>query len=297
MGVWPASTYPRARHHAVTRIKGSEGNMDLLRFIASLPVRLVRGLPWLLAMPLPPIFGNMSWPAPAGVPATGRAARQHPLKFIGTIAGVLILAAAGWFGWHWWENRPKPAEPNRITFEAPAPDISDYDHVRVTIHPLTVMFSASAAKLESLGKPVTDGIAMDPKLAGQWTWENDRTLKFVPAADWPVGRKIEVRFDKAKVFAPHVLLADDHFDVATAPFTARVVNGEFYQDPQDPTKKKTIVQLCFNYPVDARERDTPHQTKKKKKKKERRKKKVNTPPKQNPPQNGFRAFSAAPAPP
>ncbi len=225
--------------------------MDLLRFIASLPVRLLRGLLWLLGMALRPIFGNMSWSAPAWVPATGRAARQHPLTFTGSIAGVLILAAAGWFGWHWWENRPKPVEPNRITFEAPAPDISDYDHAPLSVHPLTVTFSASAAKLEALGKPVTDGIAMDPKLAGQWTWENDRTLKFVPAADWPVGRKIEVRFDKSKVFAPHVLLADDHFDVATAPFTARVVNGEFYQDPQDPTKKKTIVQLGFNHPVDA----------------------------------------------
>jgi uncharacterized protein YfaS (alpha-2-macroglobulin family) len=225
--------------------------MDLLRFIASLPARLLRGLLWLLGAVLRPVFGNMSWSAPAWVPATGRTARQHPLKFIGTIAGVVVLIAAGWFGWHWWENRPKPVEPNRITFEAPAPDISDYEHVPVSVHPLTVTFSASAARLEALGKPVTDGIAMDPKLAGQWSWENDRTLKFVPAADWPVGRKIDVRFDKAKVFAPHVLLADDHFEVATAPFTARVVNGEFYQDPQDPTKKKTIVQLGFNYPVDA----------------------------------------------
>jgi uncharacterized protein YfaS (alpha-2-macroglobulin family) len=225
--------------------------MDLLRFIASLPLRLVRGLFWLLGLALRPIFGNVSWSAPAWVPATGRAARQHPLKFTGTIAGVLVVIAAGWFGWHWWENRPKPVEPNRVTFEAPAPDISDYDHVPVTIHPLTVTFSASAAKLESLGKPVADGIAMDPKLPGQWSWQNDRTLVFTPSADWPVGRKIDVSFDKAKVFAPHVLLADDHFRIETAPFTARVVNGEFYQDPQDPTKKKTIIQLGFNYPVDA----------------------------------------------
>ncbi|MET0617348.1 MAG: alpha-2-macroglobulin family protein, partial [Luteibacter sp.] len=225
--------------------------MDLLRFILLLPVRLVRGLFWLLGRLFRPIFGNMAWSAPAWVPATGRAARSHPLKFTGTVAGVIAIAAAGWFGWHWWEHRPKPAEPNRITFEAPAPEISDYDHVPVSIHPLTVTFSGSAAKLEALGKPVTDGIAMDPKLPGQWKWESDRVLTFVPSADWPVGRKVEVSFDKAKVFAPHALLADDHFSFATAAFTARVVNGEFYQDPQDPTKKKTIVQLGFNYPVDA----------------------------------------------
>lgn len=225
--------------------------MDLLRYIALLPVRLLRGLFWLLGRILKPVFGNMAWSAPAWVPATGRAARSHPLKFTGSIAAVLVLAAAGWFGWHWWQNRPRPAEPNRVSFQAPAPEISDYEHVPVVIHPLTVTFSASAAKLESLGKPVTDGIAMDPKLPGQWMWENDRTLRFTPANDWPVGRKVEVRFDKAKVFAPQILLADDHFSFATTPFTVRVVNGEFYQDPQDPTKKKTIVQLGFNYPVDA----------------------------------------------
>lgn len=225
--------------------------MDLLRFILLLPVRLVRGLLWLLGCLLRPVFGNMAWSAPSWVPATGRVARSHPLKFTGSIAGVLLLAAAGWFGWHWWENRPRPVEPNRITFQAPAPDISDYARTPVSIHPLVVSFSASAAKLESLGKPVTDGIAMEPKLPGQWSWENDRTLKFVPAGDWPVGRKIDVRLDKAKVFAPHALLADDQLSFSTAPFTARVVNGEFYQDPQDPTRKKTIIQLGFNYPVDA----------------------------------------------
>ncbi|MDR6937652.1 alpha-2-macroglobulin [Luteibacter sp. 3190] len=225
--------------------------MDLLRFLALLPIRLVRALFRFLGWMLRPVFGDMAWSAPAWVPATGRVARTHPLKFTGGIAAVLALAAAGWFGWHWWQNRPRPVEPDRITFEAPAPAVTDYDRVPADIHPLVVTFSASAARLEALGKPVTDGIAMEPKLQGQWTWDNDRVLRFTPASDWPVGRKIDVRFDRTKVFAPQALLADDHFTFATAPFTARVVNGEFYQDPQDPTRKKTIVHLGFNYPVDA----------------------------------------------
>lgn len=227
--------------------------MDLLRFLAMLPVRLVRGLGWLLAFLLRPIFGNVAWSAPAWVPATGRAARRSPLKFTGTIAGVLLLVAAGWFGWHWWENRPRPVEPNRVTFEVHAPTVTDYTGTTADIHPLVIQFSASAARIEALGKPVTDGIAMDPRLGGQWKWTDDRTLVFTPAADWPVGRKVDIRFDKAKVFAPQILLADDHATFETAPFTARVVNGEFYQDPQDPTRKKTIIQLAFNYPVDAAE--------------------------------------------
>ncbi|QWT19396.1 alpha-2-macroglobulin family protein [Bacillus sp. NP157] len=243
--------------------------MDLLRFIAMLPVRLLRGLGWLLGFLLRPLFGNVAWSAPAWVPATGRAARQHPLKFTGSIAGALALVAAGWFGWHWWVNRPKAVEPNLITLSVVAPSVTDYTTVPAEIHPLLVRFSGSAARIEALGKPVTDGIAMEPKLGGQWKWSGDHTLVFTPASDWPVGRKVDVRFDKAKVFAPQARLADDHVAFETAPFTARVVNGEFYQDPQDPTRKKTIIQVGFNYPVDAadfekrialdlRERDAKH---------------------------------------
>ncbi|MGN6480376.1 MAG: alpha-2-macroglobulin family protein, partial [Luteibacter sp.] len=227
--------------------------MDLLRFLAMLPVRLLRGLGWLLGFVLRPLFGNIAWSAPAWVPATGRAARQHPLKFTGTIAGALLLVAAGWFGWHWWQNRPRAAEPNRITIEVAAPAVTDYSDVRPEIHALELRFSGSAARIESLGKPVTEGIALEPRQAGQWKWQDDRTLVFTPATDWPVGRKFDVRFDKAKVFAPHVLLADDEATFNTAPFTARVTNGEFYQDPQDPTRRKTIIQLAFNYPVDPAE--------------------------------------------
>jgi uncharacterized protein YfaS (alpha-2-macroglobulin family) len=225
--------------------------MDLLRFLAMLPVRLLRGLGWLLALVLRPLFGNVAWSAPAWVPVTGKVARQHPLKFTGSIAGVLVLVAAGWFGWHWWENRPKAPEPNRITFEVSAPAVTDYDATPPTIQPLVIRFSGSAARIESLGKPVTDGIALEPRQPGQWKWTDDRTLVFTPSGDWPVGRKFDVRFDKAKAFAPQALLADDQATFNTQPFTARVVSGEFYQDPQDPTRRKTIIGLAFNYPVDA----------------------------------------------
>ena len=224
--------------------------MDLLRFLASLPLRLARGLAWILALILRPLFGQMSWSAPAWVPVTGNAARSHPLKFAGTVAAVLVVLVGGWFGWHWWQNRPKPVEPNRVTFQVAAPAVTSYDETPITIHPLIVRFSGSAAKIEALHKPVTDGIAMSPKLAGAWTWDNDRQLRFVPAEDWPVGKHVEVRLDKVKLFAPQIVLADDHFDFDTAPFTARIASGEFYQDPQTPTMKKTIVQVAFNYPVD-----------------------------------------------
>ena len=63
--------------------------MDLLRFIVSLPLRFLRALFRLLGKAAKPICGDMAWSAPAWVPATGRAARSHPLKFVGGIAAVL----------------------------------------------------------------------------------------------------------------------------------------------------------------------------------------------------------------
>ncbi len=229
--------------------------MDLLRFLLLLPVRLVRGLFFLIGLILRPLLGNVSWSAPAWAPATGAAIRQRPLHFAGGLLIALMLAAGGWFGWRWYQHRPRPAEPERITWEVKAPPVTDYvmqdnGTPKITIHPLEVDFSHSAAPIELVGKPAGKGITMRPALKGEWTWNDDHTLRFAPAEDWPVGAHVEVRFENAEAFAPHVLMADDHFAFDVKPFTASFGNGEFYQDPQDATAKKTIVPVSFDYPVD-----------------------------------------------
>ena len=224
--------------------------MDLLRFLALLPVRLVRGLLYVIALLLRPLIGNVSWSAPSWVPATGGFVRRKPLQSAGMLLGIVALAAGGWYGWEWYKNRPKPVEPTRITFEVSKPGITDYTAQTITFHPLVVQFSRSAAPLELVGKPVTTGVVMDPLVKGQWTWQDDRTLRFAPTEDWPVGKHFDVRFDVAKAFAPHVLMADDHFTFDTEPFKVTFGRGEFYQDPQDATAKKTIQPVDFNYPVD-----------------------------------------------
>ena len=91
---------------------------------------------------------------------------------------------------------------------------------------------------------------MQPALTGQWSWLDDHTLRFVPAADWPVGVHVKVRFDVAQAFAAHVLMAENHFAFDLPPFTVTFGKSQFYQDPQDATAKSTIVPVSFNYPVD-----------------------------------------------
>ena len=224
--------------------------MDLLRFLLLLPLRLLRGLFAGIGLVLRPLVGQLSWSAPAWLPATGRWVRRRPAKAASVLAGALILAAGGWFGWQWYQNRPKPVEPARITFTVEPPALTDYTTQPISIHPLTVNFSGSAAPIELVGKPVTAGVVMQPAARGRWTWIDDHTLRFAPDEDWPIGRHYEVRFDTAKAFAGHVLMAEDHFSFDTVAFEAKPENGEFYQDPQDATAKKTILPVTFNYPVD-----------------------------------------------
>src|SRR5471032_2985434 len=100
--------------------------MDILRFLFVLPLRLVRGLFHLVVMVLRPVFGSVSWSPPAWAPAGGAAIRRRPRRFAGGVLGAAVLAAAAWGGWHWYVNRPKPVEPERITFQAKGPDVNDY---------------------------------------------------------------------------------------------------------------------------------------------------------------------------
>lgn len=225
--------------------------MDLLRFLLLLPLRLLRGLFSGIGLILRPLLGQVSWSAPAWLPATGGWIRQRPAQAAGVLVGALVLGAGGWFGWQWYQHRPRPVEPARITFAVEAPALTDYATQPITIHPLTLNFSGSAAPIELVGKPVTSGIVMQPAAKGRWTWIDDHTLRFVPDEDWPIGRHYEVRFNAAKAFASHVLMAEDHFSFDTVAFEASLQNGEFYQDPQDATAKKTILPVAFNYPVDS----------------------------------------------
>ncbi len=221
--------------------------MDLLRFLFLLPVRLLRAIGHLLGLLLRPLLGEVSWAAPGWMLAV----RRRPLRSAGILLAAVLLAAGGWFGWHWYKNRPRPPEPQRISWKVVAPAVTDYSKPPIVVSPLELRFSGSAAPIERVGKAVADGIDLRPATKGQWTWVDDRTLRFTPAADWPVGQHYKVRFDVRKAFAPQARMADDSFGFDTVPFTATLGKGEFYQDPQDAIAKQVIVPVEFDYPVDS----------------------------------------------
>ncbi|HJP98054.1 MAG TPA: alpha-2-macroglobulin, partial [Rhodanobacteraceae bacterium] len=220
--------------------------MDLLNWLVALPGRVLRGLGSALAFVLRPLLGDFTWSAPRWMRLVG----SRPRASAGIAAAVLALAIAAWFGWNWYRHRPHPPQ---LTFEVAAPAVTDYSQEQQkepVVHPLVVTFSGSAAPIERVDKPVTQGISVSPAVKGEWKWTDDRTLQFMPTQDWPVGRDYSVRFDARKLFAPQVHVGKDGFEFATVAFAATLDTGEFYQNPEDAGVKQVIQELDFNYPVD-----------------------------------------------
>ncbi|KWF03390.1 alpha-2-macroglobulin family protein [Burkholderia pseudomultivorans] len=228
--------------------------MDLLRFLLLLPIRAI-GFVWrLLGRVLRPLVGDVSWTAPAWLGLTATAVRRRPWHAGGAVLLAAALAAAG----YWYKHRPKPPEPATVGFTVKAPAVTAYEvddsgKPKVTVHPLEVAFAQSAAPIELVGKPAGQGIEMTPALKGAWEWADDKTLRFTPAADWPVGAHIEVRFAVRQAFAPQVTLQDDHFAFDIPAFAMQSSDNTFYQNPDNPAEKQALLQLNFNYPVDPAE--------------------------------------------
>ncbi len=209
------------------------------------------------------LFGNVRWTPPQWLAwSWGRGLarfqgltgwlRTNPLRGAGIAVLAVALVAAGLSGWHWYQHRPKPVELS-FTVEPPPVTCYDCDAPYNSPKPLTVHFSGSVAPLQATGKaidPKTGGIAISPAINGVWTWEDDKTLKFLPGADWPIGQSYDVSFAKRGFAASHVHLKDYHLKFPTVPFSAKISSTEFYQDPVNVNDKKVVVTVAFSHPAD-----------------------------------------------
>lgn len=193
------------------------------------------------------VIGDVHWRAPPWL--AWAIARRRRLLPAGGLAALTL--AAGAFGWRWYEQRPGPPV-TRFAIEAPA--VTCYGcNPPGAPNSLFVRFSASAAPLSLTGKdlePASEAPRMNPALPGRWHWDDDRTLRFRPAQDWPVGTDVHVTFPRGSVTAAHVRLATRQFDFPTPAFTARISETQFHQDPVVAADKKVVVTVTFSHPVD-----------------------------------------------
>jgi uncharacterized protein YfaS (alpha-2-macroglobulin family) len=207
-------------------------------------------------------FGQISWQPPQWGSSTASflhtrgtaaatAARANPRRAALLGAGAIAFIVAAALLWRWYENRPRPVE---VTFVVTAPPVTCYacDPPRPP-NPLIVRFDAATAPLERAGHTLEAqqaGISLSPQLAGQWTWDDDKVLRFQPASDWPVGQHFEVSLSRRDFPAAHVRLREYRFEFDSPAFAAKIANTEFYQDPKVAANKKAVVNIAFTHPVD-----------------------------------------------
>ncbi|MBI1889729.1 MAG: alpha-2-macroglobulin [Burkholderiales bacterium] len=209
------------------------------------------------------LFGRLQWQAPAwgiwvgdrskrAASTTCRVLRANPRASLIVLIVTALLIGAGWYGYTWWQARPKPLEvnfsvtsPGRTEIEAEDPELRKPKIVMIR-------FDNSVAPLAQVGKEVASGLTTSPAVAGTWFWIDDKTLQFTPREDWPIGAEYKVDFER-KLFKPEVRLVQYDTKFITAPFLVKISKAVFYQDPVNPTLKKVVVDLNFSHPVNPAE--------------------------------------------
>lgn len=198
------------------------------------------------------LFGQINWSSPGWM----RYLAQHKRTGWIIVSVLLMLSALSYYSYQWYQRLP---QPELITADIAVPGITPLDK-ELKPEPLRIRFgikqngtleSRSVAPLNQLGKPVKSGIEMSPKVEGEWHWDNDNELVFLPKNDWPAEQEYKIIFDQT-LFAPQTKLARFKYKFTTQPLTAAITELNFYQDPQDPKVQQIIATINFNFPVDAR---------------------------------------------
>lgn len=211
----------------------------------------------LLGTILSPFIGRVSWSAPPWLAHSGSAIRRHPAITL----LLLVIAAAGSGGYLYYQQLPKPLQYKGVV---DAPGISTVVDEELRIDSLRIGFNydreamrevpenlgePSVASLELMGKPLTQGISLEPALAGEWRWQDDRTLLFTPQEDWPAEQEYTVSLSPL-LFREGIRLADERLRFTTPAFSARLESIEFYQDPVERTTRRVVATLAFSHAVD-----------------------------------------------
>jgi uncharacterized protein YfaS (alpha-2-macroglobulin family) len=200
------------------------------------------------------VIGQWQWQPPAWLGWTGRQclrAWRFLLADWKRAAVLVLLLIGSAAGYRWYKTRPIP---HYVEYTLAPPGLTGYDDNGIAmIRPLLVTFKEPAAPLKSIGKPVAKGVDLSPAIAGTWSWGGDKQLVFTPKNDWPVDGDFQVKLAKKGFLAPGVELENYKFEFRSQPFSAKIVESQFYQDPVNPNLKKLVATVHFSHPVDAQQ--------------------------------------------
>ncbi|MCS3431748.1 alpha-2-macroglobulin [Klebsiella sp. BIGb0407] len=247
--------------------------MDLLRFLLRLPFTLIKGLFCLLAFIfsllgriIKPVVGNIDWQPPVWWPAVSgwlkrgfkrmeSGVDKHPKAIFLAILGLIGVAVAGVYGWHWWLNRPQPIEPAPMVYQKTSvringPETRNYRAQNPAPQQVVFTFNHSVAPITDIDKVVEKGISLNPTVAGEWKWVTGDKLVFTPKQPLPMGTTWSVNFSPKVLLAPQIQLPKTDYEFTAPAFDYQINNSEYYQDPQDSQKRSAIFNVKFDAPVD-----------------------------------------------
>jgi hypothetical protein len=226
--------------------------------IRSVTQGLIRAIRILMAV-LRAIFGEIRWSPPSWMGRAWRAAsrfvsgiasglatskRRDPRKFWISSATILTFAVASGVALRWYVTRPEPRYVEISVFPPHATPLTP----DAKIEPLRLIFSASAARLGTVGKTVNQGIDIKPLLSGVWKWETDAELTFTPRMIGKVGRGYTISLSD-QVFAPQILLKSSSQQFRSPSVEGTYSTAEFYEDPTDPKNKRVVATFGFSHPI------------------------------------------------
>ncbi|RUR17717.1 alpha-2-macroglobulin [Legionella sp. km535] len=198
------------------------------------------------------VFGKLNWNSPPWLANLCQKAHHSPKSFWGTTLLIVALILSGTYATYWYKNQPKPVYTSAsITI----PDITANEET-LTPNNLIIDFGIktnefipqSVAPINLIGKTVTEGIVMTPAMPGEWSWNSDSQLVFIPSEDWPAGQKYTIHFAK-NFFSSTTKMEDYDVSFSTKPFEATISELRFYQDPVDSEHRTAEATLQFNFPV------------------------------------------------
>lgn len=243
--------------------------MDVIKFLLRLPFTAINVLCWLLSRiflvlgrVLRPLLGEVNWRAPrwvaplkAGFARLEQGIDRHPKTIALSVLLLLAAGGAGVYGWHWWQNRPKPIDTaplaiQRSSVQVVNPGEVDYTVAKPAVQVLTLQFNQSVAPVTQVGKPVQTGISLKPSLAGEWQWQNASTLVLTPRQPLPMGATYDVTLQPDTLLAPQIRLEQTRHTFSVPAFDYQIASSEYYQDPQDSSQHSAIFNIKFNAPAD-----------------------------------------------
>ncbi len=198
------------------------------------------------------LLGEFTWAPPHWLQQYG--SRKVAIYF----GGGALLALLVYAGTVYYNSLPKPAQ---VVAAMDAPGLTPIINGELRPDALTLKFSVrpdprtpvitvnSVARLDQIDEVVTEGISIQPAIAGEWRWINETELRFSPAEDWPAGQTYAVHYDLS-LFAPNLQLFTTQSEFTTPEFAADISELVFYQDPVERSLRKVVGTLIFSHPID-----------------------------------------------